>query len=440
MNFPSRFALLPLLVPMVLAAQTTGMLNLYPPDPAAEQTALNQAVTEANGSSVDLTRALEQHLRQYPNSPRRAEIEASLYKTATEANDHARIILYGEKILAGKPDNELEILDRVIRALLASDDAESAKKALRYIQRYENGVQDMRARQPEGHTTAAQWADLADRAFARATVLEARATGNLGNIPDAINKATVSWIASPSAEAAHEIARWLAKSGHEREAIDHYADAVTVEDARSPWSDRDRDRKTATELYKKIHGSEDGLGDVLLQSWNRTAAAVQNRSARYQAMDHNYGLTDPFAFTLQGAPGGAEDKPALDMAKLKGKTVVVDFWATWCGPCVAENPLIEQVKQKYAQAADVAFLSLDADDDHSLIGPFMKAQNWHQRVYLEGGLAGLLNVTSLPTILVIDPVGGIHSRMTGFSPEVFEGMLSARIDEARTVPAGNVAK
>ena len=63
---------------------------------AAEQAELNQAVNEANGSAVDLTRALEQHLRKYPNSPRRAEIEASLYKTAADSNDHPRIILYGE--------------------------------------------------------------------------------------------------------------------------------------------------------------------------------------------------------------------------------------------------------------------------------------------------------------------------------------------------------
>ena len=61
------------------------------------------------------------------------------------------------------------------------------------------------------------------------------------------------------------------------------------------------------------------------------------------------------------------------------------------------------------------------------------AQNWNQRVYLEAGLAGLLNVTSLPTILVIDPFGKVYSRMTGLSPDVFENMLSTRIDEARSV-------
>ena len=121
------------------------------------------------------------------------------------------------------------------------------------------------------------------------------------------------------------------------------------------------------------------------------------------------------------------------MAGLKGKTLIVDFWATWCMPCIAQHPLIENVKKKYGQAADVVFLSLDADDDHSLVAPFLKAQNWGQRVYLEAGLAGLLNVTSLPTILVIDPYGKIHSRMTGFNTDVFERMLSTRIDEARSV-------
>ena len=228
------------LIPCMLAAQTTGILNLYPADPAAEQADLTQAVNEANNSPIDLTRALEQHLRKYPNSPRRADIEASLYKTATDFNDHARIVLYGEKLLAGTPNNELEILDRVIRALLTSDDAESSKKALTYVARYEAAVQNMRARAPEGHTTVAQWADLADRAFARATVLEARATGNLGNIEDAVAKATVSWIELPTAESAHELARWLVKLNREKDAIEYYADAVTIEDARSFWSDRDR--------------------------------------------------------------------------------------------------------------------------------------------------------------------------------------------------------
>lgn len=419
-----------LLFPVLLSAQTTGTLNLYPASPAAEQADLNQAITEANGSSVDLTRALEQHLLKFPDSPRRSEIEASLYKTAVDSNDHPRIIRYGEILLRGKPDNELEILDRVIRALVAGDDAESAKKALAYSGRYLAGVAAFRARPPEGHATQAQWNDLADRALARASVLQARATGNLGNFADALAAARRSWDASPTAESAHEIARWLVRLGREEEAIPHYADAVVIDDPNSPWSSRDRDRKTATDLYVKLHGSAQGLGDLFQQAWDRTAAAMRDRVARYKAIDPNYDLTDPFAFVLP--PVLPAPAAPLNMASLKGKTLVVDFWATWCAPCIAEYPLIEQVKHKYAQSADVVFLSLNADDDHSLPPPFLAQQKWDPRVYQEAGLAGLFTVTSLPTVLVIDPAGRIYSRMTGFNTESFTRMLSARIDEARS--------
>jgi len=426
--------------PVVLAAQSTGTLNLYPPadSPAvAEQKELNQVAGEANGSPVDMIRALEQHLRKYPESPRRSEIETSLYKTAVDLNDRPRIILYGEKLLAGKQGDEMEILDHVARALLYSDDAESAKRALAYAKRYEIAVDALGQRPPEGHTTAAQWADLADRARARATAVEARATGNLGNLDDAVAIARRSWMTYPTAEAAHEIARWLVKLGQEPEAIECYAEAVMIEDPRSPWSDRDRDRKTATALYVKIHGSDQGLGDLFLKGWDRSAAALRDHAARYKAMDRNYGQTDIFQFTLPAVRGDAVEPaaPELDMSTLKGKTVVIDFWATWCTPCIAQHPLLGHVIQKYSQGGDVVFLSLDADDDHSLVGPFLKGQNWDQRVYLESGLAGMLTVSSLPTILVIDPSGKIYSRMTGLSMDNFERLLGARIDEARALPA-----
>jgi thiol-disulfide isomerase/thioredoxin len=447
-NLPRGARLLLTLFSLVAVAQTAFAQTLAitptpaasapsaPSDPAAEQTDLNQAIAEANGSAIDVVRALERHLLKYPESPRRADIEASLYKTATDTNDRARIILYGERLLARQPANEMEILDRVGHALLISDDPESSRKAWVYARRYEVDIQAMRARTPEGHATAAQWADLSDRALARATVLNARAVGNLGNVEEAANQAKRSWIAFPTAESASEAGHWLEKLGHVAEAAGCYAEAATVEDARSPWSERDRYRKLATTLYIKLHGSADGLGDAFLQAWDLSAAAVHDRIARYQAIDPNYGLSDPFAFKLPAAGTAATSPPAaLEMANLKGKTVVVDFWATWCLPCISQHPLIENVRRHYAQSPDVGFLSLDADDDHTLVAPFLQKQNWQQRVYLEAGLAGVLNVTALPTILVIDPSGKVFTRMTGFNPDTFEHLLSARIDEARTAAA-----
>jgi thiol-disulfide isomerase/thioredoxin len=419
--------------PLILVAQSTTTLNLTPGSLTPEQTEMNQAIAEANGSPVDVIRVLEAHLRKYPDTERRAELEATIYKYAIDLNDKPRIILYGEKVLANNSGDPIEILDRTLHALLASDDTDAAMKALVYAKQYEAAVKEKQAREPEGHATAAQWANLGERAMARATVLEARADGNLGLMEQAVAAARLSWSISPSAESAQEMGRWLRKLGREAEAIDCYADAVMIEDTVFPWTARDGDKKVVAELYVKVHGNDQGLGDVFLHAWDRSATAIRERNARYKAMDPNFGLTDPYQFVLPELDLNAAAGEPLDMAKLKGKTLVIDFWATWCGPCVAQHPMIEQVRQKYATSPDVVFLSIDSDDDRTLVKPFLEAQKWTQRVYHEGGLGGLLNVSALPTILVIDPAGKSVSRMTGLNPEIFESALSSRIDEARAV-------
>jgi thiol-disulfide isomerase/thioredoxin len=421
--------------PVILAAQTTTTVKLAPDSLTPEQTELNQAVGEANGSPVDVIRVLEAHLRKYPHTEQLLEIYGSLYKYSIDLNDKPRMILYGEKMLANNSGDPIEILDRTLHALLASDDAESAKQALVYARQYEAAVKGKQAQDPEEHATAAQWANLGERAMARAMVLEARADGNLGMAEEAVAAARGSWNLNPTAEAAQEMGRWLRKLGRDAEAIDCYANAVMIEDPAFPWAPRDGDRKEAAELYVKLHGNDQGLGDVFLRAWDRAAAALHERTARYKAMDPNFGQTDPYQYVLTELDGNATAAATLEMAKLKGKTLVIDFWATWCGPCIAQHPMIEEVRQKYARFPDVVFLSIDSDDDRTLVKPFLEKQKWTQRVYHEGGLGGLLNVAALPTILVINPAGKSVSRMSGLNPESFESALSARIDEARAVQA-----
>jgi len=81
------------------------------------------------------------------------------------------------------------------------------------------------------------------------------------------------------------------------------------------------------------------------------------------------------------------------------------------------------------------FVAVDADEDVSLVAPFVKEQGWKDQGYFEAGLARQLTISSIPTVLVLDPNGRISSQMIGFIPERFEQMLTERVDEARGVTA-----
>ncbi len=78
------------------------------------------------------------------------------------------------------------------------------------------------------------------------------------------------------------------------------------------------------------------------------------------------------------------------------------------------NLLSKKVEMRYADAqVDVRFVAVNADEDLSPVGPFIKEQGWKNQGYFEAGLARLLVVSQIPTVLVIDPNGQISSRMIG---------------------------
>ena len=425
-------SLVSLLLLMPLSqAQTT--LAIDPAGDYKEQLELSIALNDAGASSIDLIRVLEQHLKKYPESKQRAAIEKTLLKSATEANDTGRIVLYGEKVLQREspPDqgDVLQVLDRVIYALVENKDIEQSKRAIAYAKRYEDDVAVMRKKmEPPGHLTPAMWSEELDKAMARGLLLEARATGYAGDPVGAEKLAKNSWEAYPTGEGARETAFWLSSLGRNAEAVEFYADAFTVEDKASTQTDRARDRARLGELYAGLNGSEKGLGDVILGAYDRTSALLSQRRANLNAKDPNSQAVNIVDFTLPAVDKAA---PPLVLSTLKGKTVVMDFWATWCAPCRAQQPLIEKVEMHYGDAPDVMFIAVDADDDLSLVAPFVKEQGWKNQGYFEAGLARQFTISSIPTVLVIDPSGRISSRMIGFIPDRFEQMLTERVEEAR---------
>src|SRR5580765_4539446 len=176
-----------------------------------EQKSLSQALGEAGSSAIEIQRALEAHLTQFPRSPQRPDLERMLTKAAMDIRDDSRIILYGERVLAREQD-DLQILDRVTRALLATESKDASERALKYAQRLERLAEEKRKR-PDTRMGPGQWKDEMDRSQARALWLQARAIGNLGKIDEAIRLSKESYAVYPATEAAREVARWLSQSG-----------------------------------------------------------------------------------------------------------------------------------------------------------------------------------------------------------------------------------
>ncbi len=396
-----------------------------------EQQSLQQALAEAGNSSVDVIRAVENHLKQFPDSPNRPQLEAGLAKTAIDVKDEARIILYGTKVLAREPDN-IQLLEHVVPALLRKGDQASAGQALDYARHYEQLIQATYKNEkfvPGGGAAEVKRKDDRDRAVASASLLEARAQGLLGHNEEAIQLAESSYTVFPSVEAGREAARWLSAAGKDREAVQYLADAFTISALRSADPDGASDRARMSELYRKLNGSETGLGDLILKAYDDTSNLLASRRAEFREFDPNAQIKDPMQFTLSASDGGK-----LKLSSLQGKVIVLDFWATWCIPCRAQRPLYDQVKAKYKDSGDVAFLAVDTDEDKSIVKSFMESQNWNQATYYEDGLVRLLQVSDIPTTIIFGKKGDVTSRMIGFLPDRFVDMLTDRIDEALGKP------
>lgn len=111
-------------------------------------------------------------------------------------------------------------------------------------------------------------------------------------------------------------------------------------------------------------------------------------------------------FSVQDLNGAALTEKAFE-----GKIVVVDFWATWCGPCVQELPEIERFAQGIKGRKDVAFFSFSVDEDKDDVIRFFKGRKETFPVYMAATLSDPMEVLTFPTKLIIDGRKGAPARI-----------------------------
>ncbi len=131
-------------------------------------------------------------------------------------------------------------------------------------------------------------------------------------------------------------------------------------------------------------------------------------------------------FSLKDANG-----KVVHLSDFKGKVVLLDFWATWCGPCNIEIPWFTDFERKYKDRGfEVLGVSMD-DDGWKAVTPFVAAKKINYRIVLGDDMTGdqYGSIEALPTTFVIDRDGRIASVHIGLSgKKEFEDAIEKLLD------------
>jgi thiol-disulfide isomerase/thioredoxin len=144
------------------------------------------------------------------------------------------------------------------------------------------------------------------------------------------------------------------------------------------------------------------------------AAALTGCSSRSSVEEGVLALDQPApGFTLPDLSG-----QRVSLGDFKGKVVLLDFWATWCGPCRMTMPLLEKLQQDVPQ--DLVLLAINLQDTKEDVQRFVAARQIKSRVLLdgEGEVGRAYQSESIPMQVVIDREGGVRYVKVGFSPQM----------------------
>ncbi|WP_247897955.1 redoxin domain-containing protein [Paenibacillus pabuli] len=140
-----------------------------------------------------------------------------------------------------------------------------------------------------------------------------------------------------------------------------------------------------------------GMAAVLVAAWTIYQGTSSSKPQKNGAIEA--GAIAP-EFTAVNSAG-----QQVKLSDYQGKVVMINFWASWCTPCVREMPMINQIAQTYQN--DVETLFVNVGEAKGTIHEFMEKQQFEFPVIIDvtGKVSGLYRITGLPATMIIDQKG-----------------------------------
>src|SRR5438309_11638490 len=384
---------------------------------------LQQAFNNSGNDRVALVRNLEAFLKENPDSRQRPQVYRALVEACLKLRDNARAAAYAERIVALSPD-DISMTILTIQLLEQNGDEAALRRATNYATRVLEFVErSSSAKSPK--VSQEEWTAEKNRDRMSVLTMRGRLELKLKDTVAAQKDLAASYAVLPSATAAEQLGEIAELKKDSNGAIQQYARAFALADATNGNASRREIRQKLGNVWRLAHGSDDGLGDYLLRTYDDASQASMAAKPRKNADAHE--IAD---FTLRRAPQG----PAFPLKDTRGKVLVVNFWATWCGPCHVLEPSFARVAADFQPNPDVFFLAANCDEDESLVAPYLAADKPLTPVVFADGLDRFFTVNSFPTVMVIDRMGRIAFRSEGFESDGFETKLAAAVRRALAPP------